>query len=264
MEDIQHGKMRIDNLKNENMKKLLFVFITAILATTLSAQKMDFWLDAGLKAQYGFTALYNANTTEGNLWDNTLTSGTKYGVKLGINWNYTGISFDIMRGKTKGLFQDVGDASRGDREVSVESTDVYVLFRNAKHKGYFELGPKISFIGDVRTQRIGGNGETDNPNIESFYETRNLGAVLGFGTYILGPEDGRFSGIFGLRFEYGFQDLVNSAGSAEGADRQPVNYTGSEVGTTNPIFAGIVFELNWGIGGVGQARCGERSKFIWF
>ena len=221
----------------------------------MQAQKMDFWLDAGLKVQYGFTALFNSNVTDGGEWDNTLTSGVKYGVKLGINWNYTGISLDVLTGTTNGVFQDIGTDEGGDREVSVDATDLYLLFRNAKNKGYFEIGPKYSFIGDVR------NSE-GTPNLEDLYESNNLGAVLGFGTYILGPEDGRFSGILGLRFEYGFQDLTNDAGRAI-ENRQPVPYTG-EATSTNPIFVGIVFEANWGLGGVGQARCGERSKFIWF
>lgn len=226
-----------------------------LLTFGLQAQKMDFWLDAGLKVQYGFTSLFNANATTDGEWDNTLTQGTKYGVKLGFNFNYTGVSLDILTGTTKGKWQDIGAVTGPDREVSVSSTDLYLLFRNARHKGYFELGPKMSFISDVRDNM-------DTPNMEDYYETMNLAGVLGFGTYILGPEDGRFSGIFGLRFEYGFQDLVNADGRAL-ENRQPVPYTG-EAATTNPIFAGLVFELNWGIGGVGQARCGERSKFIWF
>jgi hypothetical protein len=96
-----------------------------------------------------------------------------------------------------------------------------------------------------------------------FYQKTPLAAVIGFGTYILGG-DGAFSGILGLRFEYGFSDIVTDAGSAsDNVQRQPVNYVG-DASSTNPIFAGLVFEINWGIGGVGQARCGERSKFIWF
>ena len=237
------------------MKKTILLLIVIGASFQIQAQKMDFWLDAGLKVQYGFTALFNSNVTDGGEWDNTLTSGVKYGVKLGINWNYTGISLDVLTGTTNGVFQDIGTDEGGDREVSVDATDLYLLFRNAKNKGYFEIGPKYSFIGDIR------NSE-GTPNLEDLYESNNLGAVLGFGTYILGPEDGRFSGILGLRFEYGFQDLTNDAGRAI-ENRQPVPYTG-EATSTNPIFVGIVFEANWGLGGVGQARCGERSKFIWF
>jgi len=145
---------------------------------SLSAQKMDFWLDAGLKIQTGFTALYNSNATNGDLWDNTLTHGTKYGGKLGINWNYTGISFDFLTGSQNGKFQDRRPSAEiGDvREISISVTDIYVLFRNARHKGYFELGPKISFISDVT---VDGSGGPDAGNqFEDQYETRNLGAVL--------------------------------------------------------------------------------------
>lgn len=239
------------------MKKSILLFVVMIACSIqMQAQRMDFWLDVGLKVQYGFTSLFNANATSGGEWDNALTSGTKYGVKFGINWNYTGVSLDILTGTTKGSFQDIGTNEGGDREISVNSTDFYLLFRNAKNKGYFELGPKYSLIGDIRNS-------AGTANLEDFYESGNLGGVLGFGTYILGPEDGRFSGILGLRFEYGFQDLTNDAGKAL-ENRQPVPYLGDETASTNPIFVGLVFEANWGIGGVGQARCGERSKFIWF
>ncbi len=236
------------------MKRLTILLSMMILTVGMSAQKMDFWLDAGLKVQTGFTALYNANATSGNRFDNTLASGTKYGGKLGLNFGYIGVSFDVMTGSLNSKFQ--GRNSFEDREINVSVTDLYVLFRSARHKGYFEIGPKLSFIGNV-------DDGSSGPELDDRYEDKNLGAVLGFGTYLLGPEGGRFSGIFGLRLEYGFQDLVNADGRVEGDTRQPVPYTG-DAASTNPIFVGVVFEFNWGIGGVGQARCGERSKFIWF
>lgn len=252
---------KILHTKIYKMKKTILLALTFFVITgSLSAQKMDFWIDAGLKVQTGFNALYNANATNGDLWDNTLTNGTKFGGKIGINFNYVGVSFDIMTGKQKGKFQDRVNTGQ-NREVSASVTDLYVLFRSARNKGYFEVGPKMSFISDITID--GSKGPDAASAYKNLYETKNLAAVLGFGTYILGPEDGRFSGIFGLRFEYGFQDMVNADGRIDGENRQPVNYTGDSA-STNPIFAGIVFELNWGLGGVGQARCGERSKFIWF
>jgi hypothetical protein len=163
-----------------------------------------------------------------------------------------------MVGSLNGVFQNTSALGGPDTEVSLNSVDVYVLFRDARKKGYFEIGPKMSFMGDVKT---GPKGGTKTIVSADLYEKKPLAAVIGFGTYVLG-NDGAFSGILGLRFEYGFSDIVSDAGSAEG-NRQPVNYIG-DAASTNPIFAGIVFELNWGIGGVGQARCGEKSKFIWF
>jgi len=235
------------------MKKLILIALLASGITQLEAQKMEFWLDAGAKVQYGATMLYNSAIGDDPNYDYTITTSTKFGGKLGLNWNYTGISFDVMVGKHKGQFQNLTTAGLPNDEISMQSVDLYLLFRNAKNKGYFELGPKMGLIGDVRS----GDAIIDPAQ----YESTSFAGVLGFGTYILG-NDGAFSGILGLRFEYGFTDVVSDLGQTEGA-RQPVNYTG-EVANTVPIFAGIVFEFNWGIGGVGQARCGEKSKFIWF
>ncbi len=240
------------------MKKILFILLVGFYTSQVDAQKLDFWLDAGVKVQTGASMLFNQAAGDDSNFDLTIATSTKLGGKLGINWNYTGVSFDVMVGSLNGVFQNTSGTNAPDTEVSVNSVDVYVLFRDARKKGYFEIGPKVSFMGDVKSGPKGGSKEIINPD---FYEKNPLAAVIGFGTYVIG-NDGRFSGILGLRFEYGFTDIVSSQG-AEAGNRQPVNYTGN-ISSTNPIFAGIVFELNWGIGGVGQARCGEKSKFIWF
>ncbi len=245
------------------MKRILLSALCIALSFGITnAQKLDFWLDAGIKVQYGFTALFNSNATttnaNGDRWDNTLATGTKFGGKIGINFNYTGITLDVLTGRHSARFQRLGTNPQITDQIDVSVTDIYLLLRNAKYKGYFEIGPKLSLVGNV-------SDSDGTANLNDLYESNNLGAVLGFGTYILGPEDGRFSGILGIRLEYGFQDIVNETGRIEGGERSrvPVNY-GGEAASTNPIFVGLVFEANWGIGGVGQARCGERSKFIWF
>lgn len=255
------SKKLVNDLKNQIMKKLTFIFCLFGLLTSAYSQKMDFWLDAGLKVQSGATLFLNSAVGDDDNWDFTFANTTKFGGKLGINWNHTGLSLDVMIGKTKGRFQNtVSGGGAPDQEISLTTTDIYLLFRDARNKGYIELGPKMSLTSDVRRGDKGSDltiVDSDN----TLYTKMPLAAVIGFGTYVLG-NDGAFSGIFGLRFEYGFSDIVTEAGQAEG-NRHPVNYVG-EASATNPIFAGIVFELNWGIGGVGQARCGERSKFVWF
>lgn len=237
------------------MKKLMFLAFMFSMWVQTDAQKMEFWLDTGIKVQSGATMLYNSAIGDDDSWDYTFATSTKFGGKLGFNWNYTGITLDVLAGKTKGVYQGIGTA---DRAIEMSTVDMYLLFRNAKHKGYFEVGPKVSIVGDVKE---GDKGMTLSPVADNLYESLPMSAVIGFGTYILGS-DGRFSGILGLRFEYGFSDIITETGKADGM-RHPVNYTGTSA-ATNPIFAGIVFEFNWGIGGVGQARCGEKSKFIWF
>jgi hypothetical protein len=241
------------------MKKLLILSIALFTIQQSNAQKMDFWLDAGAKVQTGASMIYNSAIGSDANFDYTIATSTKIGGKLGINWNYTGVSLDVMVGSLNGVFQNTSPGGGEDIEVSANSVDIYVLFRDARRKGYFELGPKVSFMGDVKTGPKGGDKVIADPDL---YQNTPLSAVVGFGTYVLG-NDGRFSGILGLRFEYGFTDIVTAQGAEMGNNRQPVNYAG-EMASTHPIFAGLVFELNWGIGGVGQARCGEKSKFIWF
>ncbi|NNE27728.1 MAG: hypothetical protein HKN09_12860, partial [Saprospiraceae bacterium] len=119
------------------MKRLLLLFFLAATTLQLGAQKMEFWLDTGLKVQYGMSMLYNGGIGDDPNWDYTITSSTKFGGKLGINWNYSGISIDAMFGSLKGKFQNTSQGGGSDVEVRVPSADVYVLFRNARNKGYF-------------------------------------------------------------------------------------------------------------------------------
>jgi hypothetical protein len=240
------------------MKKSILLVVLFLAYNSINAQKMDFWLDTGIKVQYGGSMLFNSAVGDDDNWDYTITTSSKLGGKFGINWNYTGISLDVMFGTLKGKFQNTSPTGGPDHITKVGAVDAYLLFRDARQKGYFEIGPKMSFIGEVKSEDGPGTAQ----DVTELYNSKAFAGVVGFGTYILG-NDGRFSGILGLRFEYGFQDLVNDSGRAAGETRQPVNYVG-DASSTVPIFAGLVFELNWGIGGVGQARCGEKSKFIWF
>lgn len=240
------------------MKKIILLVTLFLAYIQVDAQKMDFWLDTGIKVQYGGSMLFNSAVGDDDNWDYTITTSSKVGGKFGINWNYTGVSLDVMFGTFKGKFQNTSSAGGADQIVKVGSVDAYLLFRDARQKGYFEIGPRVSLIGDVKSENADGSNAQD---VSEYYNSKSFAGVVGFGTYVLG-NDGRFSGILGLRFEYGFNDLVNADGRSV-ENRQPVNYAG-EAANTVPIFAGLVFELNWGIGGVGQARCGEKSKFIWF
>ena len=76
--------------------------------------------------------------------------------------------------------------------------------------------------------------------------------------------DGRFSGILGLRFEYALTDLDSEDGKKAGAPILDPSIYANGNKASNLAFAGVVFELNWGIGYFGKAQCGARSKFIMF
>jgi len=241
------------------MKKLIFVFL--LLPSLMFAQRSAkvWWFDVGAKVQTGFTGLYNQVIADDGMWAYDPGKGTTFGGKLGINYDVHGFTVDAMFGSSTNKFEGPNPKVA---DVKVNVTDLYVLYRNNKSLGYFELGPKLSLINKVENSILENNDVTDQ------YAANALGGVLGFGVYFLGS-DGAMSGILGLRFEYGFTDIVDEAGIAAAGDPAPVNdssfsYTGRDYGSTHPIFAGIVFELNFGLGYFGRAGCGRRSKFIRF
>ncbi|MBC7885071.1 MAG: hypothetical protein H7X99_06320, partial [Saprospiraceae bacterium] len=183
-------------------------------------------------------------------------TGYSYGGKLGINFGYNGIAIDVMRSTAKQEFEKTGSTSIPT--INWQALDVYALYRNARNLGYFEIGPKISFVSKVE-DNIEGTVTEQTPN----YNKNNIAGVIGFGANILG-NDGRFSGILGLRFEYAFTDFVSEEGKTLHAPlRDPSVYTDGYK-KSNVAFAGVVFELNWGVGYFGRAQCGARSKFIMF
>ena len=155
-------------------------------------------------------------------------------------------------------FGDKNNVTLGN--INYKTTDVYVLYRNAKNLGYFELGPKLSFLNSIDMTPTGG----ESVDLKAYNEKNNIAAVIGFGANIMGT-DGRFSGILGLRFEYGLKNMNNADAIAVGSPvfDQGLLYADGE-SSTNPVFAGVVFELNWGVGYFGKAQCGGRSKFIMF
>ncbi len=236
-----------------NMRHLLTI---AILFTTLSifGQKKSVWFDTGIKVQYGAAGLYNAAIADSDIYDYRIGRGLSYGGKIGVNFNWGGFTIDVMKSSANQEFDQTGITQKP--KIEWESTDLYLLYRNAKNLGYFEIGPKMSLINKVTNSFDGLSGETTE-----YYNTNTLGGVVGFGANIMG-NDGRFSGILGLRFEYGFTDFVKDNTTNSIAPLAGL-YT-TEYKPSNLAFAGVVFELNWGIGYFGKAQCGARSKFIMF
>jgi len=240
------------------MKKLFpILFCMLVLGGSVFGQMHDrfWWLDAGLKVQYGATGILNSALSDSPDWNYDIGTGLSYGLKLGINKGYHGLTIDVMKAKANTVFENT---IKGDPTIEVNSLDLYTLYRNNRQLGYFEVGPKFSFIDKV----VSSNAADGELNKEGF-TGNEISAVLGFGAYFVGS-GGRFSGILGVRFEYGATDLVNEAvGSELGYPvSDPSLYVGREYASSNPIFAGIVFEMNWGIGHYGKASCGGRGKFI--
>lgn len=237
--------------------KAISMVVVFFFSVQAYGQKSIVWFDIGLKAQYGATGFYNSAIGNSNAYDYKIPTGYGIGGKLGINFGYSGIAIDVMRSTASQTFDITGTGGIGT--VNWNATDIYVLFRNAKNLGYFEIGPKISFVKKVEDDLEGGT-LTDRT---SDYNKTNFSGVIGFGANIMG-NDGRFSGILGLRFEYGVTDFVSPGGEVNNAPlRNAAVYTDGYK-KSNVAFAGVVFEVNWGVGYVGKAQCGARSKFIMF
>lgn len=240
-------------------KKSLLVFALLSIFTTVFGQKKIVWFDAGLKGQVGNSSLFNQAVFDAKSvnYELGLSSGYSIGGKLSMNFSYSGLAIDVMYAKGKNTFTESGQPNN-NIDHNWSAIDVYPLFRNARNLGYFEIGPKISFLGNM--DRTDAQGTVD---VTSEFNKINYGAVLGFGVNLIGS-DGAFSGILGLRLEYGINDMVSAAGKTNFAPTNLGNIYDEGYKTTHPVFAGIVAELNWGIGYFARAKCGARSKFIMF
>jgi len=233
--------------------KYITILLSLFFAGTVSAQ--SFYIDTGLKAQAGATALINKSVNDHPSWNYDIGTGFAFGGKVGFNFEDHGITVDVMFNKGESQFEFDGNQNF---VTEYATTDIYLLYRLSRYRGYLELGPKINMVRNVENRALDGTVE----DVTGFYEDNSYSGVLGFGTYLIGT-DGRFSGIFGLRFEYGFTDLLNQEmGESLGLPiRQDALYADG-YNTTVPFFAGLVFEMNWGIGYYGKASCGARGKFI--
>lgn len=238
------------------MKNILFIIFLFLGLNFVHAQKQIVWFDAGLKAQYGATGFYNQAIADFGNYNYRIGTGYSFGGKVGINFRHNGLAIDVMYNNANQLFDD--NNANKTVEFNWKSLDIYTLFRHAKNLGYFEIGPKISLVQEV-SDNVQGN-ETDRT---SFYNKNFFSGVIGFGANLIG-NDGAFSGILGLRFEYGLTDFISDAGQAGHAPMlNPAVYSNGYKSTA-PAFAGVVFEINWGIGYFAKAQCGARSKFIKF
>lgn len=239
--------------------KQLFTLTSFLISLQLFGQKQIVWFDIGAKVQYGAAGFYNSAIGNSDLFDYKISTGYGIGGRLGINFHNSGLSLEVMKSKASQTFDRKG-ATAID-QIDWSSLDIYTLYRHSKNLGYFEIGPKMALVKKVEST-LEGAIKTDNT---SDYNKTMFSGVVGFGANILG-NDGRFSGILGLRFEYGFSDFVSKQGAGANVNAPLRNAAVYKSGykSSNVAFAGVVFELNWGIGYFGKAQCGKRSKFIMF
>ncbi|MEE9439589.1 MAG: hypothetical protein V3V14_11355 [Saprospiraceae bacterium] len=237
------------------MKKLLILCLVAISTVTYS-QKEIAWFDTGIKIMYGSSYIVNNAAIDHDKLGYDLSFGSSFGIggKFGINKGYNGLAIELLYSQNSQEYEYLN--SNITPQIDWNSLDLYLLFRNAKNLGFFEIGPKFGFLKGV--ERTGADGEIST--FENFNK-KQLSAVLGFGVNVIGT-DGSFSGQIGLRFEYGFSDLNGE----ESGSVEPYPFDSSVYANgyekSIPVYAGLVFELNWGLGFYGIAKCGARAKFF--
>jgi hypothetical protein len=248
--------------KRINSCSIAFLFFI-MLTIPLSSQKMITWFDAGLKVQFGGSGFYNQAILDAASLDYVLDFTNAYGVggKVGINWDDIGISLEGMYNNNKSRIKRIAaDNSVAFTDHNISAIDVYPLLRRARNMGYFELGPKISLLQNI-DQTI---GNVNSGDVSAQYNKINYAAVLGFGSNIIGVGEA-FTGILGIRIEYGVNDFVSSGdGQRFSAPLNLPNMYDQGYKSTHPLFIGLVFEANFGIGYYGRAKCGGRSKFMRF
>ena len=233
------------------MKKLFFIIITFIGFNINLSHAQDIWFDAGIKASYGPTFLYNKNTVNSAEFDQKINTGFGVGGKFSFNFGYIhGITFDLMYSNGQQKYQNLSNTDL-DQDVKWKSYDLYVLYRMYRTINYLELGPKFSKTIDFT------NNDVDAKN---YYAESFPSAVLGFGWYVFGRKT--FTGTLGFRFEYGFNDLISDTGKEYGYPLPTATFDSYE--TTNRVSAQLVFELNWGIGYFAKTACGGRRHFFSF
>jgi hypothetical protein len=244
-------------VKNKILKSIIFIVMS--FSCALNAQKEIVWFDAGLKAQSGISGLYNKAVLDLVPFDYELdfTSGYSFGGRFGINWENIGLSLEGMYANNTSAISRTTNTATIITNHNWKNIDLYPMLRNSKNMGYFEIGPKISLLKD-----IGITGNT--ADISSQYNKLNYSAVLGFGSNIIG-NDRSFIGTLGIRIEYQVNDFVTAGdGKRLSAPLNIGSFYDQGYQSTHPLFIGLVFEANWGIGYYGRAKCGGRSKLIGF
>jgi hypothetical protein len=138
-----------------------------------------------------------------------------------------------------------------------------VLYRHNSSEGsYIELGASFNSIKTAYE-----TGEISSTNPIDFYEQKYMGAIFGFGSYIVGAENLYLTA--GVRFSYGFQDIISDAGGKNSSSFYPINSNNyappipfSDYAGTNPLAIMFILEINYDLGYLVSASCGRRAFLL--
>ncbi len=244
------------------MRKGIIATLALFMTIGLSAQKVGFWFDTGLKAGTGLSLLQNNNIFSDREYEHLLSSGYSLGGKVGIFYGYyNGVNIDAMFTRGTQKFEFVhGENQNANHSITWSSLDIALLYRMQKASVYVELGPQMSFVNSV-TQTI--QAENQPADIKKYFNDQLPSAVFGVGGYVF--TTGTFTLMFGMRAIYGLTDMI----SAEGKSANYPNPLGTKVPydtyeQTHPVQLLFMLEANYGIGYFAKTTCSDRMTFFKF
>lgn len=250
------------------MRILLLTAVSLFISLNTYSQA---WVDCGLKGGYGLTGLVNPNIWENSNIEQQISGGHSFGGKLGLNFNLNyQITLDFLHKNSsqKYYFQPREDFDSWTKTVKFTSFDLPLLFRHNSDNGSFlEIGPQLSFINGVSETTV--LGATND--VSDYFTSTNLGAVIGFGSFMLGAENTYL--VFGIRIHYGFTDLLTNEAGKDQNLHFPINngelndyesgFQFEDYKPTTPLSALLYLELNYDLAYLVRSEC-KRTALRFF
>jgi hypothetical protein len=234
------------------MKYTLTLFFVLSLALSAHSQ---WWFDAGAKAAFGPTMMYDQNVFDSGTYKHDLSTGSSFGGRLGFNYGYhVGLSLEYSGSTSK---QDFNYNSDLYNSFKWKHNDISTMFRYSGNGAYIEVGAKFSSIKEVELDNV-INGVSDVT--ENFSENYTSG-VFGFGSYLAGSELLTLN--LGIRLHWAFDDMVNEMGKEN--DYPIIIYPLPDPSLkTLATAAQLQFELNYAFGRFAKSACHDRWRLILF
>lgn len=238
------------------MKRLTTILVLLLLTSVLNAQP---WFDIGIKGGIGSSFMYNKQIFDKQTLTHQFKPGYGYGAKLGFNFiQEHQITFDIMQSSfSQGFIYYPEAGLERNREYSIQSRDLLLMYRSNRKGTYFEVGPQWSTITkvDFSDNNI-SFPSTSTP--DDIINKSMFSIALGFGGYVFGTDN--FGITTGIRLNYTLNDIA----SDEGRELNFPFLDSAESDATRNLGVMFVVEMNYDFGYLVSSSCGQRTKLFVF